>query len=92
MVGGPGFEPEPHGPEPCWLHVLECPGGSADARLNSNCRAFVSVRNLLVPGICAPAVPRRRGLAADSRRSSSLVCEAQLSFRRRRRLGAMSFT
>ena len=36
--------PGPHGPEPCWLHALQCPGGSRDARLNTNCRSLVSVR------------------------------------------------
>jgi len=59
------LNPGPHGPEPCWLHVLQCPGGSPDARLNSNCRSLVSVRVLLeppgsanlCPG-CAPACVR----------------------------------
>ncbi len=57
------MNPGPHGPESCWRRVLECPGGSAEVRLNSNCRALVSVcvlrepsgaRNLC-PG-CAPAL------------------------------------
>jgi len=47
--GARDLNPEPHGPEPCWLHVLECPGGSADARLNSNRRTLMSVRVLLEP-------------------------------------------
>jgi len=43
------LNPGPHGPEPSWLRVLYCPGGSPDARLNSNCHTFVSVRVLLEP-------------------------------------------
>ena len=49
MVGGPGFEPGPHGPEPCWLHVLECPADSAGGLLNSTAGAFVCSRDLLDP-------------------------------------------
>src|SRR5712664_4742418 len=48
----------PHGLEPCWLHVLQCPGGSPDARLNSNCRTVVSVRVLLEPPGSANLCPR----------------------------------
>jgi hypothetical protein len=47
--GARDLTPGPHGPEPCWWCVLQCPGGSADARLNSICRALVSVRVLLDP-------------------------------------------
>jgi hypothetical protein len=39
----------PHGPEPSWFHVLECPGGSAELCLNSNFRSSVSDRVLLEP-------------------------------------------
>src|SRR6266571_129136 len=67
-VGGPGLNPGPHGPEPCWLHVLQCPGGSPDARLNSNCRSLMSVcvplgppgAGNLCPG-CAPARASKGG-------------------------------
>ena len=68
------MNPGPHGPEPCRRHVLKCPGGSANARLNSNCRALVSARVLLeppgagnlCPG-CAPApASKMRGLATTS--------------------------
>src|SRR5437588_12387484 len=47
--GARDLYPGPHGPEPCWLHTLQCPGGSSDARLNSNCRTVVSVGVLLEP-------------------------------------------
>ena len=61
--GARDLNPRPHGPEPCRLHILECPDSSAGTRLNSNCRALVSVRVLqeppgagnLCPG-CAPAM------------------------------------
>ena len=66
--GARDLNPGPHGPEPCWLCVLWCPGGSADARQNSNCCALVSVRVLLdppgagnlCPG-CAPASASKGG-------------------------------
>jgi hypothetical protein len=47
--GARDLNPGPHGPEPSWFHVLEFPGGSADARLNSNCHSLVTVRVLLEP-------------------------------------------
>ena len=57
------MNPGPHGPEPCWLHVLQCPGGSRDARLNSNCSSLVSVRVPLEPpgagNLCPGCAPAR---------------------------------
>ena len=60
------MNPGPHGPEPCRWRVLEYPVGAADVRLNSNCRALLSLRVLLdppgagnlCPG-CAPAMVHR---------------------------------
>ena len=55
------MNPGPHGPEPCWLCVLGCPGGSAHARLNSNCRGLVSARALPEPpgaeNLCTGCAP-----------------------------------
>jgi len=59
--------PGPHGPEPCRRRVLEYPVGSADVRLNSSCRALVSLRVLLDPpgagNLCPGECLKRRGPA-----------------------------
>jgi hypothetical protein len=47
--GARDLNPGPHGPEPCWLHLLECPAGSAGDLLNSTASAFVSSRDLIGP-------------------------------------------
>jgi hypothetical protein len=61
--GARDLNPGPHGPEPCWLHILQCPGGSPDDRLNSNCRNLVSIRVLLEPpgsgNLCPGCAPAR---------------------------------
>ncbi len=39
LVGGPGLNPRPHGPEPYRWRVLGGPAGSSSVRLNSNSAA-----------------------------------------------------
>ena len=55
----------PQGPEPCWLHVPECPGGSADARLNSNCRSSMQPES---PFVYVDTASSRAGIAAVNSR------------------------
>jgi hypothetical protein len=43
------LDPGPHGPEPSWLHVLECPADSAGAHMISTAVAFVSSHDLIGP-------------------------------------------
>ena len=69
--GARDLNPGPHGPEPCWLHVLQCPGGSPDARLNSNCHSLVSVCVPLGPpgagNPCPGCAPARASKGGDRR-------------------------
>src|SRR6266487_1010948 len=53
--GARDLNPGPHSPEPSWLHVLECPAGSAGGLLNSTAGAFVSSRDLIGPSGAANA-------------------------------------
>ena len=82
------MNPGPHGPEPCWLCVPEYPVGSACARLNSHCRAFVSVCVLPEPSdsrnlcpVCAPSgAPKDGGPATTSHREVALQGQALTLF------------
>ena len=49
--------------------VLRCSGGSADARLNSNSRSFLSVRVLLKLGILEPCVDQSVSTLVDRDRA-----------------------